>query len=100
MQQPALAGPARPASLWGDRLVQNRIYAAFETYEKLLSQKPDFVPAYIQLGLLCLQVGVIGRGMEYLQAALSCDPTTHERGFIKAKLHEKARFIHGRGLGR
>jgi len=80
--------------------MQNKIYLALEAYERLLQKRPDYVPGYIQLGLLCIKLGIISRGIEVLRAALSQRPTQQERLFIRLEIEERKKFIHTHRIGR
>jgi len=74
--------------------MQNKIYFALETYEQLLRKKPDYAPGYIQLGLLCVKLGIIGRGIEYLQKALTFRLIPSQRYFIEATLQKQIQRVH------
>jgi len=74
--------------------MQNRIYLAFEAYETLLRKRPDFVPAYMQLGKLCFQLGIASRGLELLQTALTHHPSQQERLLIRLEIQEQRKLIH------
>jgi hypothetical protein len=77
--------------------MQNRIYLALESYEQMLQDRPDYAPAYIQLGLLCIKLGILGRGIDYLQKALRYRLMPQQRYQVEAALQQQVRRVH-RGM--
>ncbi len=69
--------------------MQNQIYPAIEVFETILQKRPDYVRAYIQLGVLHFKLVAIAKGREYLQKALRLRPTLAERQLIETALKEQ-----------
>ena len=68
---------------------QNEIYPAIAVFEQVIQKHPDYVRAYIQLGVLYFKLVAIGKGREYLQEALKHHPTLAERRWIETALKEQ-----------
>lgn len=69
--------------------MQNKIYPALDVFEALLTDFPDFVRGYIQLGMMQIKLGAISKGREYLNQALTHRPSLAERQFIESVLKEQ-----------
>jgi len=81
--------PSEPESGLGLGLtlaMQNEVYPAIAVYETLLQKHPNYVRAYIQLGVLHFKLAAIAKGRDYLQEALKHHPTLEERRYIEAAL--------------
>lgn len=72
--------------------MQLKIYPAIAQLEALLQSRPDFVRAYIQLGLLQLRIGAIAKGKELFEEALKHAPKKEERKFIESTLSEQKKL--------
>ena len=64
-------------------VMDSRIYEAIDVYEALLTHKPRFIRARIQLALLYYRLGVIGKGHRQLDIALDSGPSLDERKRIE-----------------
>lgn len=69
--------------------MQNRIYEAIAVYEDLLIERPDYVPAYLQLARLHLKIGAIIKGRDVLQEGLRRRPNLDQRRLMEALLKEQ-----------
>lgn len=75
---------------WGMSLaLSNQIYPAIDAFEALLARQPRYVRGHVQLGLLYFKIGVIAKGREQLQKALTLRPTLDERRVIESTLSEQ-----------
>ena len=84
--------PGEPESGLGLGLtlaMQNEIYPAIAVFEAVLQKHPNYVRAYIQLGVLHFKLVAIAKGRGYLQEALKHRPTLEERRYIESALHEQ-----------
>jgi tetratricopeptide (TPR) repeat protein len=82
---------------WGlSQAMQNKIYEAIAAYENLLTQKPNHIAAYIQLGRLQLKIGAISKGRDILTLALKHRPHLEQRRVIEAILREQDKLDKGR----
>ncbi len=69
--------------------MQNEVYPAIAVFETVLQKHPDYVRAYIQLGVLHFKLVAIAKGRGYLQEALKHRPTLEERRYIETALKEQ-----------
>ena len=76
--------------------MQNKIYEAIAIYEELLHRKPDYLQAHIQLGRLYFKVGVIAKGRDFFQKALTLRPNLAQRREIETVLREQDKLDHNR----
>ena len=74
--------PETCVSLGMSLAMGDQIYESIETFETLLSKKPQYVRGYIQLAQLYYKLGVITKGHRQLDAALASRPSPDERRTI------------------
>ena len=63
--------------------IDNKIYEAIDCYEALLAKAPRLVRAHIQLAMLYYRIGVISKGHQQLDIALTSRPSLTERRTIE-----------------
>lgn len=64
-------------------VMDSKIYEAIDVYEALITDKPRFVNAHIQLALLYYRLGTISKGHQQLDIALNAGPSHNERNRIE-----------------
>lgn len=72
--------------LAGNLFGQNRINEAKKIYERIVSENPDFSPAWSNLGFIYLQNGNAAKAKEYYEQALALDPDYEQALLNKAGL--------------
>jgi uncharacterized protein HemY len=66
-----------------------KIYPAISELEVVVREHPQYVKGYVHLGFLHFKLCAVAKGRDYMEKALTCNPTPEERQMIASALSEQ-----------